>query len=167
MRQDELHSRAAFELQELREMRQARATMIGTGLRWGTFAVVPVALAAWGIAIFLAPLARAIHADWLAPAGWVPLAVGAVCGFLGAAAAGILCDTVLHEDRDVPVIVLGAATLCSIIGGIYGAGSGMVSAVAGTVAAAVLGILAGTAALVLYWAGREVYLWVRQGLKGH
>jgi hypothetical protein len=160
-------SRAAFQLHEATEMSAARRQLRQDMLRWAWRAAGPGAVLGWGLSYGLTPLSTHLSSSWARPGALTSLLLGAACGWLGAATVSLLVHSVFTEDRDIPVIVGGATALGGLVGGLYGAGFGSPVAMAPFIGLALpVGLVAGTAILVVYSSGRAAWTWASKEIRG-
>jgi hypothetical protein len=95
------------------------------------------------------------------------LLLGAVCGGMGGAAIGLFFGFVAEEDRDIPVIILGTATLVVITSAVYAAGGDGPLQILTAVAIGVpTGLLVGFGVWAFWVAMRWTYRLIGQEL-GH
>jgi hypothetical protein len=164
---EEQPDRRQFARDELLEMQQARKAVIGKAGRWAAIALIPSALVGLGVESFLGLISNPISPGWTAPPIPVSLALGAIAGALGAATAGALVHSFFEMDRDVPVVVIGFATLIVIGAGIFGAGQGgviytMVCMGCGLPA----GIAGGLVVYISFWGLKWIFDWTLKEVKG-
>jgi hypothetical protein len=155
-RQERRERREKFARQERRDMRGERVVLLRKALLWALAAALPGALVGWGLAYLLDNFAGELGPGWAPPGGGVSMLLGALCGALGAALAGLCYHSLLAEDQDVPLILGGVTTSAAILGGIYGAGQG---GVLHTAAGITLGIPAGLCGGVAVWMVYSVLSW--------
>jgi hypothetical protein len=163
LRQERRDRRETFDRRERLEMAQARRVLLGQLLPWAVFGAAPCALVGWGIAYLLGPAFDWVSPGWAAPSALVSLLLGAVCGALGGATAGVMYYSLSDEDHDLPFVVMGGATLVVIVGAIHGAGQGTVlQTLAGIGVGIPVGIIGGLGVYILYWGLKWAYVWVRK-----
>ncbi|HEV3205182.1 MAG TPA: hypothetical protein VGY77_12395, partial [Gemmataceae bacterium] len=159
--------RRQFVRNELLEMQQSRKTVFGKAGRWAAIALIPSALLGLGLGSFLSLVWNPISADWTAPPILVSLVLGAIAGALGAATAGALFHSFFELDQDVPVIVIGLATLIVIGAGIYGAGhGGMLYSILFMAIGLPAGIAGGLLVYISVWGLKWIFDWALKEVKG-
>lgn len=160
-------SRAVFQRHEALEMSAARRQLRQDVLRWAWRAALPGALLGWGLSYGMAPLSTHLSSSWAHPGALTSPLLGAAFGWLGAAAVSLLVHSVFAEDRDIPIIIGGATALSGLAGALHGAGLGSPVAMAPFIGLALpVGLVAGTAILVMYSAGRATWAWARKEIRG-